>query len=373
MFVLPPRLRTQGAFVSTLLGLACLGACEDPIASTDLRPAGEPEVLVVLTMNDPGFFFETATFCKQGDLKRPGAVAAGLSFEIVQICDDDLANPAGTRVTDPDTMVETFVPGTVADAVPTGWYTRIMFDELLNPAVEDLIEITEDADGDPLTPETGTGIFQGSLLNTQPVILKCNDTVVAYDGYYSPNGNNITWPLGPSLFIQPADLSTVASGSECTVEIKDSVVDKSGLTVPTAQRTGYTFAISALEFVEASITSDSTTPAADLDSITTDSTVDLVFNGFIDSATLAVGEVTITELPAAATACTDAGGVTRAAVITGDPTSQSISLTIAGGFAVDRIYTISFSDTNEVADLAGGTGALPGAAAFDMCFVTEAP
>ncbi len=22
---------------------------------------------------------------------------------------------------------------------------------------------------------------------------------IAYDGYYSPSGNNVTWPVGPSL------------------------------------------------------------------------------------------------------------------------------------------------------------------------------
>src|SRR4051812_14844014 len=88
-------------------GVLALG-CSDPTATTDLRPEGDPELVAVTVMNDSSdAFFETATFCKTGDDKRPGFVA---TFNgPTQLCDDDLNEPAGVR--DPDT--DEFTPGTV--------------------------------------------------------------------------------------------------------------------------------------------------------------------------------------------------------------------------------------------------------------------
>src|SRR5690348_14644771 len=99
MFVHRSRLKTQGALaIAALLGTGLLSACDDPVANTDLRPEGDPEVLSVLVMNDAdSFFLETATFCKVDDPKRPGLVAAGLSFIPLQICDE--LGPDGERNT----------------------------------------------------------------------------------------------------------------------------------------------------------------------------------------------------------------------------------------------------------------------------------
>jgi hypothetical protein len=259
-----------------------------------------------------------------------------------------------------------------------------MFDELLDPNVEDLIEITADDDDDPLTPEVGIGQFFGSLLATQPVVLKCtppggNAAVdVPYDGYYSPSGNAVTWPLGPSLFIQPVDASVVASGSTCTVELKDTIHDKDNVTVPVDQRGGggvYQWGISPLAFLE-SDPAPAEAPGEET-TITSDSPLILLFNGFIDPASLAAGEVTILEHVGNDCAVT-AGAIPKAAVVGGDPTTQTVELSIVAVGAgnvwnVGKAYTVTFSDTNEVADVAGGPGALPGSGDFSLCFVTEAP
>src|SRR5437879_2029667 len=113
--------RTHGVALAAA-GVLAIGGCTDPTQRTDLRPDGPPEVLAVLVMNDAaGQLLESATFCKTGDEKRPGLVGLP-DFSSHQICDDDLSKPA------PE----------VTDALPEGWYVRIMFDELLNPDVEEL-------------------------------------------------------------------------------------------------------------------------------------------------------------------------------------------------------------------------------------------
>ncbi|HEU0032443.1 MAG TPA: Ig-like domain-containing protein [Kofleriaceae bacterium] len=358
MFVNRSRLKTQGAVVSTL-ALLTLAACEDPTASTDLRPEGDPEVLAVLVMNDPGLFLETATFCKQGDAKRPGFVGV----PVAQICDEDLNNPAGFRETDPDTNVETFVPAIVEDAVPTGWYVRVMFDELLDPDIEELVPVL-----DPDTMQE-TGTFTGSLLNTQPFTLTCNGANVAYDGWYSPSGNNVTWPVGPSLVAFPVDYSTVPTSGECTVQIKSNVVDKDGNTVPADQQgtaSQYKWKIAALA-VDA-IAPAPADPGAE-ETIAVDAPLIVTFNAFIDAATLAANEVEIHEGAAGVTDCAavSANATTKAAVIAPDADGLSIDVTIAGGWVSGRMYSVTFLP-NEVADVAGGPGSID---EVTVCFLAE--
>lgn len=352
MFVQPSRLVTQGAFV---VGLATLSsACDAPTLSTDLRPDGAPEVLSVLVMNDAdNEILELATFCKANDDKRPGLL--GTPIGPVQICGEDLSTPAEP----------------ITDAVPTVWHVRIMFDELLDPGVEDLIPILDQ------DTQMETGQFEGTLAATQPVTLTCGGTAVAYDGYYNPSGNNVTFPLGPSLFIQPTNPEDVASGSECTVAIKDLVVDKDNNKVPDDQRanSAYTFSIDSLKFAGSS-------PAAAKDpakasTINPKAPVVLRFNGFIDAATLSAAEVSITELVGPDCAVT-AGGVAATPVIAADPKNDlAINLSVTDGgaglaFKPLKAYVVTFAAGNAVADVAGGPGALPVAAAFNLCFKTSA-
>ncbi|MBA3502385.1 MAG: hypothetical protein H0T65_18620 [Deltaproteobacteria bacterium] len=131
------------------------------------------------------------------------------------------------------------------DASPDTFYVRIMFDELLDPSVEDLIPILDDND-----LETGT--FTGTIANTKPVTLKCTgiDGVlrdVNYDGYYSPSGNSVTWPVGPSLVIKQLGDVIIPTNSMCEVTIKDFVKDKQGVAVPADQRGPFKFRVSGIK------------------------------------------------------------------------------------------------------------------------------
>ncbi|MBS1118061.1 MAG: hypothetical protein H6Q90_289 [Deltaproteobacteria bacterium] len=362
MFVQPSRLKTQGAVVAITTGLA-LGACSDPTAFTDLRPDGPPEVLTVLVMNDSvDLLHEHATFCKTGDDKRPSLVGVS-DFTTEQICPEDLS--AGVDK--------------IADAVPTDWYVRIMFDELLNTNVEELIPVL---DPDTMQP---TGQATGSLLNTQPVTLTCNGVVVPYDGYYSPGGNNVTWPLGPSLFIQPIDLSTVPTGADCTVEIKDSVVDKQGNAVPMDQRGSggtYGFKVSSLAFA-----GSAPAPAeAGMDEeITADAPLILNFNGFIDPASLADTEITIAEAAdcdLARAALTAGTGLKVAAIAADADSAQALDISIVGApmdefWNEAKAYAVSFVDGSTVLDVAGGSLTLTATdlslGDLTLCFTTVAP
>jgi hypothetical protein len=170
---------------------------------------------------------ETATYCKPNDPKRPRLVGLP-DASTSQICPDD-----GSATTEVD------------NAYPDGWYVRVMFDELLDPRIEELTEILDD-DG------VGTGTFEGSVAGTHPVTLECQSVLtgqmvnVSYDGYYSPSGNSVTWPLGPSLVIKPNDPTLIATGKECQITLSNLITDKDGVEVPTEQRGPYKFKVAEI-------------------------------------------------------------------------------------------------------------------------------
>lgn len=221
----------------TLATLFAISACTRPDLNTDLRPDGPPEVLSV-SVNAPdtrdgfaggGTSLEQVTFCKTGDAQRPDQVI--LSDEsALDLCPTDLSKSVDE----------------LTNALPEAWFARIQFDELLDPSIEDLIPDVDDT-GAPI------GTYTGTLKNTQPVTLKCESATgsgmvdVPYDGYYSPSGNKVSYPVGPSLVIIPNDPTVVATGSECTVTIKSNVTDKDGNQVPADQIGPYKFRIGAIE------------------------------------------------------------------------------------------------------------------------------
>lgn len=383
MFVNRLRPMTPGALsIVALLGTGLLSGCEDPVANTDLRPEGAPEVLSILVMNDIGDFdfagrgsiLETATFCKKNDAKRPGLVAVGETFTPVQVCDDDLNNPAGSRVpdmTDPNKLV--FEASTVKNAVPGIWWVRIMFDELLNPEVESLKEILQDNDGDGI-PETPTGQFEGTLATTQPVIVKCTDPagaaqVVDYDGYYSPSGNAFTWPLGPSLFIQPTGF--VRTGAKCTIEIKETVVDKQGLAVEASQRANaadYVWEISPLE--EAGKAPAAAAPGME-EELAVDAPMSVAFNAPVSAASFAVANVEIKHSLLSTNPTCDGvgsgGTVVAAANIDLNDDGGSLNIIQKTGWVAASMYSVTFNAANTITDIAGGPGQVT---PETVCFVT---
>ena len=340
--------RSQGYLAATACVLG-FGACSAPTEHTDLRPDGPPEVLAILASDDPdgAGAVETATFCKAGDDKRPGLVPAALAGP-TQVCPDDLTAGADE----------------VTDTQPVDWYVRIQFDELLNPKIEDLLPIT-DAAGKP------TGIFKGSLANTQPVTLTCGGVNVPYDGYYDPSGNSFTWPLGPSLFIQPNDTSTVATGSECQVTIKSDVAaDKDGNNVPAAELGPYKFKIAPLALL-------SEDPAQPKD-LTKPATIDaskplvLTFNAAMDVTSLDPTKVTIVD----AVDCNSAAsGTTHPAKVVADADSnQAIDVQDSGAAGTDawlhgKTYIVTFPAGITVKDAGGGAGSFD-ISKLTICFKT---
>lgn len=229
MTVDPTRGRAQGMALAAATSVLVWGGCADPTQNTDLRPEGPPEVLSVLVMTDAAFQLnEQATYCAPNDDKRPDIVGLP-DFTTSRICDDDLSVGAD--------MVTT--------AYPDGWYVRLVFDELLDPRVEELVEIIDPDTGD------GTDTFTGTIANTQPVILECESVAggyveVPYDGYYSPAGNRVTWPLGPSLVVKPVEPRAIATTKMCRITLRETIVDKSGEPVPAAQRGPFEFQIAPI-------------------------------------------------------------------------------------------------------------------------------
>ena len=349
--------RTQAHLAATACVL-WIGACSNPDEQTDLRPSGAPEVLTVLVSNDAAGdgILEGATFCKVNDDKRPTLVPANPDGP-AQVCPDDPSKGA--------TKVE--------DAVPLGWYVRIQFDELLNPEIEDLL------------PIPNSDLMQGSLARTQPVVLTCAGANVPYDGYYDPSGNSFTWPLGPSLFIQPTDDTTIPTGADCTVMIKDVVVDKDGEKVPGAQAGPFTFSIAPLDLVG----TDPAPPrdAAKPNTVAPEDPLVLSFNAQVDPASLDPAKVTIQE----ATDCDGTGAVTKPAVVKehvindmGDVDKTSIE--ISDGMAPTdlafddspdpmnpKVYVITFAaDAQVKQDIpTGGVVDLPVAEKLSICFKTD--
>ena len=328
-------------------------ACSDPDEPTDLRPAGPPEVLSVLVSNDASGqpVSEAATFCKIGDDKRPGLVGAN-PLGPDQVCPADLS--AGVAE--------------ATDTVPTGWYVRIQFDELLNPDSAETLIPNVDAQGHP------TGTYSGTLVDTRPVTVMCNGVAIDYDGHYEPGGNSLTWPVGPSLFVAPLDTAAIPTSSDCEVSLRaGGVLDKDGNPVPTAELGPYTFQIAPLAVVATSPAAiDPSKPGGSVPLIDAHSPLIVTFNAPIEVTSLAPSEVTILEVAS----CDAADGTPHPAVIETSEVGRA-TLTIHDGDAAPgdawehgKLFRVTTNDGAEIKDAAGGVGSLSGDATLTVCLQT---
>jgi hypothetical protein len=227
------RYRSQG-LLAVGIGLA-VAACGEPDLNTNLRPEGAPEVLALLTQNpidwDGNGFTETALKCRYvngvRDPKAPAFVGDPITGGSL-VCPETQAEfdegPDHLRSVEPR----------IIDGV--SWGLRVMFDELLDgDHVEDLIGFDDEGMEHPCNADDES--CEGTLARTQPFTLACGatPTELAYDGFYVPNGNNVTFPLGPSLFLRPANIDdlTFPTGSPCKLTMKPEVIiDKDGESVP---------------------------------------------------------------------------------------------------------------------------------------------
>lgn len=361
---------------ATLAGAVLVG-CADPDQPTDLRKNGPPNVTTVTVMSDLenasdppalrtglGRILESATFCRLNDEKRPGLVGLP-DIRVIQVCPEDLTQKA------PDDGK--------AEAVPPTWFARIVFDKLLDPDIEDLVPQL-DSMGKP------TGVMLGTLKNTQPVTLKCNGADVPYDGYYVPNGNRSSWPLGPALFIQPLSSTSVPTDASCTVSIKDIVHNKAGESVPTDQR-DYTFKLAPMRLrfsnpdpadaTDGSILQDVDTPVDFFWTAAIGTVVDVADVQIFAGPNLADGNADPAVCNGGGTAVDPATFNPRVRGTTATTTALIMRLDLGNdpnltSWAPDTTYRVQFGANAKVAPKQGGPdGTFP--ADYKLCFHTPAP
>ena len=299
--------------------LAAGAACGDPDLESELAEEGPPEIVqvnvrsesAVLGGGDPTGLQagESATFCRSGEQYRVNQVYCP------EARDENNAPRPGVREVSP-----------VTDAAPGDWYVRIIFDELLDRDVEDLVT---DADGNTT----------GHINRTQPVVLRCGGVDLEYDGYYDPTGNQLSYPPGPALIVDPDEF--VATGTQdCEISIAQ-VTDKDGEPVPDGQIGPYGFGVAPLRVY-------ATNPASESTGVALDTVVQVSFGAPIDIATAAdtivltdgEGDVVDTAAPQH---LMDGEVIDRSVVV----------LTPTAPLAPDTVYTVTVTDG--VQDIAGGT------------------
>jgi hypothetical protein len=241
------------------------------------------------------------------------------------------------------------------DAQPIDWFVRVVFSELLDPDIERLERIEGD---------DGEVTFEGHLDQSQPVQLTCGGVDVAYDGFYDPSGNDVTFPPGPALVIQPLDF--VATGtSDCTVTIKNIVRDKDGNSVSDP------ILIGPHDFGIAVMTPAGTDPADQSTGVDPTFGFDpedgsptgpaIQFNAPVAPASLA-GQITMVDENGAPVA------------FTADAIGPIVQLSLPAGTALasNTTFTVTVPATNTITDIAGGELQL-GADDFTFKFTTGTP
>ncbi len=276
------RYRTQGLLAAGL-GLLLTGCFSDPDLKTGLRPEGSPEVLTVLATDANGL--DAPAFCKyvggQLDPKGPREVV-------------DLAVTGAPYEICPATEAE-FTTNGPAQLDPLVWNIRVMFDELLDgDAVETLFDSEPDANGNPQPCTANSDSCTGHIDTTLPFDLSCGGLNIAYDGYYYPNGNKDSSPVGPALILIPLDLAP--TGQDCQLTIKPSVVkDKQGVSVDMGPNLNqFTIGVMELDVVETDPLDAEA--VAERSVLAPDGVVTFVLNSLVDAATVSATDVTLTNL-----------------------------------------------------------------------------
>ncbi len=390
--------RTQG-FLATVIGVAAAAtACTNPAEPSDLR-GGPPDVLAVVVnshdsrppcggsnqatcSNAPGQPIENATYCKTPDDKRPELVGT-IDVTTLQVCPAD-ANTNATEITDAFFGITANTQNAQGGLVTpvSGWYARIMFANLLDPNIEDLIPNIN-----PTTMQPD-GTFTGTLANTQPITLTCGTTAVQYDGYYSPSGNSLSYPVGPSLFIAPLDATAVPGGTECSIMVKSTVKNKAGITVPSSELGPYKFKITQVSLTSSTPSCAGNLAGCAMGDLTMPTTLDaggsatdmgaavvLTFDGAVNFMSLAATDVVLEE---AADCMGGAPVVNRTAAVSMDVAPNAIDITDGTTglpanqtFELGKTYILTFKSGVTVKDAAGGMSMpLPGPSDFTVCFKT---
>jgi hypothetical protein len=240
-----------------LVLVTLVAGCADEELQSELDTEGPPRVTLVSLGDESG---ETAIYCPDEDADK-----------ISVLCLDGAGNYS-------------FDPEAVGLAAPVGGSVRLVFNELLDPdRAEELVQVRDEL-GNPAKDPYGNAILRGTLVNSQPVILTCNEQPVAYDGFYNPSGNHLSRPPGPSLVIRPVE--AMPTGASCTVTVAQGetnpgfgVFDKSGNPVSAADRGPFSFQIAPLAITGAS-------PANELEGVDVGFAPSVTFNVEIVPASL---------------------------------------------------------------------------------------
>jgi hypothetical protein len=325
------------ALVAVAAGVNAL-ACSDPEFNTDLDSEGDPEVTMVTVLSESRG--ESPTFCIQGEGIKVNA----------SLCPETEGSP-GVREAAP---VMDALPGD--DTGAPGWYIRFVFSELLDPDIETLEEVDDDGDGNP-------DRVVGHIEPSQPFRLTCGGAPVAYDGFYDPSGNDVTFPPGPALVLVPSEY--VQSGrTDCQVTLNTNVTDKDGNPVGDSGLMGpHIFGVAPMGLALGATGAPRTTPpnmATGVDPsfmvMGTQQGPKVVFNAPVDAATLA-GQISFT-------------GPGGDVAFTAKATGSIVELTLTGGpLAANSTYTVAIPKANAIADIAGGKLGL--AEDFTFSFTTK--
>jgi Bacterial Ig-like domain len=319
-------------WVATLLLLGLGTACSDPELASELDSEGPPEMVQVNVASetaptDPnGVHLEAATFC------RPGEQFVVSTFYCPLEPDSENKPIPGDRE----------LEGPIMDAIPVGWHARFIFSELLDPDIEDLV--------------TENGVTIGTIRNTQPATLRCNDADVEYDGWYDPTGNQLSYPPGPSLVVNT--LEFIATGSLCEVSFDESVVDKDGNAAPENHRGPYEFGIAPLSITES-------VPENEAEGVALDAVVEVDFNAPIALATVTgtTERIVVTDEADTVVAGTIA---LKTDPDSGEESTDIVVFTPTAALAAGTTYTVTVID--DIADTAGGL--LAQAEPFTASFTT---
>jgi hypothetical protein len=261
------------------------------------------------------------------DDKTPGFVIDAI-LGSQTVCPDDQGDFEGT------------------DVDPRGFGIRIMFDELLDGDAVETLDCDEE------------GVCTGSMATTQPVTFTCGTTTVDYDGYYIPNGNNTTFPLGPALAIYPASID-VATGTQCTISMTDAVHDRSGNNVEAAQA-DVDFTIAALALL--GTVPEDAEDVGDREVLDPDGEVDFAFNAYIDAASIQATDFELKNLD------TNAVVAASADVVDADAGGDAIGITADADLPAGN-YVARLKSGAMFAEVNGGTITLT--EDVDVRFVVE--
>jgi Bacterial Ig-like domain len=306
-----------GGLLAALMPCVLGVACGDPELASELTEEGPPEVLEVNVASesaptDPNLnAIEAATYCRPGEEYKVNTLYCPLDR------DGENAPIPGAREVD----------GPVLDATPVGWHARFIFDELIDPSIEELIDTD--------------GTITGSIAAADPFVLSCGGVEIPYEGWYDPTGNHLSYPPGPSLVVHAIDF--VATSTPCEVALRDGVVtDKDGEDVPGDHVGPYPFTIAPLSIGEVD-------PADATTGVDPTAVISIPFNAPIDLDTVA-DQITVND----GTADIEIEVGYPLDPKTMEPTDDTIvEVTPVGGLAAGTMYTVTVLG-GTIADIAAG-------------------